>query len=94
MSTSTVIPVTDFRNSAREILEQVKLAPVIITQRSRPAAVIMDYETYRQREKRLEDLERAYDDLLLARAMETSEGFITPEDLFADYEEATGEDLH
>ncbi len=93
MNMINVIPVTDFRNSAKEILEQVKKAPIILTQRSRPAAVIIDYETYRRLEKRLEQLELAYDDLLLAHAMETSEGFVSAEELFTDYQEATGEDL-
>ncbi len=93
MNTSNIIPITDFRNSAKEILEQVKQAPVILTQRSRPAAVIVDYDAYRKLEKKLEQLQLAYDDLLLAHAKDTSEQFISVEELITDYEESTGQDL-
>ncbi len=83
-----VIPVTDFRSTARQVLEWVKQAPVILTQRSRPAAVVMDYEVYRAREERLEQLELALDNLTLAQARASAEDFISLDELVTDYEEA------
>ena len=90
MASVTIIPVTDFRNKIKEVLEQVKKAPVILTQRSRPAAVVVDYETYQEQAERLEELELKFDDLLLAQATHTSQGLVSLDELVADYEEKTG----
>jgi len=90
MASVTIVPVTDFRNKIKEVLEQVKKAPVILTQRSRPAAVVVDYETYQKQAERLEELELKFDDLLLAQAMHTSQGLVSLDEMVADYEEKTG----
>jgi len=90
MASVTIIPVTDFRNKIKEVLEQVKKAPVILTQRSRPAAVVVDYETYQEQAERLEELELKFEGLLLAQAMHTSQGLVSLDELVADYEEKTG----
>ncbi len=93
MVTVSVIPVTDFRNSAKDVLEKVKEGPIVLTQRSRPVAIVVDYETYREQEERLQALELALDDLRLLLAKESAEQFISANELFADYEDATGESL-
>jgi prevent-host-death family protein len=93
MASVTIVPITDFRNKIKEVLVQVKKAPVILTQRSRPAAVVVDYETYQEQTERLEELELKFDDLLLAQAMHTSQGLVSLDEMVADYEEKTGNKL-
>jgi prevent-host-death family protein len=93
MTSTQIVPVTDFRNKIKEILEQVKEAPVILTQRSHPAAVVMDYEAYREQMKMLEELELKLDDLLLAQAIRNSEELVPVDELFDDYKKASGHAL-
>jgi prevent-host-death family protein len=83
-----VIPITDFRKRARDILAKLKNDPVVLTQRSRPTAVLVDYETYNEREQRLEELEQALDSLMLSRAIDTAEEFVSIDELFADVDSA------
>ena len=47
-----IIPVTDLRQDAATVLRQVRSSkePVVITQRGRPAAVIMSAEAYERSE--------------------------------------------
>jgi prevent-host-death family protein len=87
MASVTIVPITDFRNKIKEVLDQVKKAPVILTQRSHPAAVVVDYDTYQEQAERLEELELKLDDLLLAQVMHTSQGLVSLDELLADYEE-------
>ncbi len=91
--TVNVIPITDFRKQSKDVLAKVREGPVVLTQRSRPAAVLVEYETYRQREERLEELELMMDDIILSRAIESAEEFVSLEELFADYESSGGENL-
>ncbi|MFZ0535122.1 MAG: type II toxin-antitoxin system prevent-host-death family antitoxin [Anaerolineales bacterium] len=90
MNTVQIVAVTDFRNKTKEVLHQAKEAPVILTQRSRPAAVVVDYDTYQAQIKLLEELELKLDDLLLAHAIQSSKELAPLEDLFEDYEKSTG----
>ena|SRR4030067_3270586 len=85
MNTVQIVAVTDFRKNAKEVLDQAKEAPVILTQRSRPAAVVIDYEAYQAQAKLLEELELKLDDILLAQARQSSEGVVPLEELFEDY---------
>ena len=43
-----IIPISDLQSGAKNVIEGVKSSknPVIITQRGRPAALIVDYESY------------------------------------------------
>lgn len=43
-----IIPITDLQAKAKRFIEQVRDTgeAIIITQRGRPAAVLLDYETY------------------------------------------------
>jgi prevent-host-death family protein len=93
MNTVQIVAVTDFRKNAREVLDQAKAAPVILTQRSRPAVVVVDYEAYQAQAKRLEELELKLDDMMLAQAMQSSEELVPLEELFEDYEKSTGSRL-
>jgi antitoxin YefM len=58
--TEDVRPVTDFRNHAAEILAQVKTTkrPVVITQKGKSAAVLMDAEHYERQQELLELLQK------------------------------------
>ena len=57
--TEDVIPVTDFRGKAAELLVKLKKTrrPLILTQRGRLAAVVEDVKEYETRLERLELLE-------------------------------------
>ena len=94
MNTVQIVAVTDFRNKTKQVLDQAKESPVILTQRSRPAAVVVDYDTYQAQVKLLEELELKLDDLLLAQAIKSSEELVPLEDLFKDYEKSTGNTLN
>jgi prevent-host-death family protein len=82
--------VTDFRNKTKEILEQVKVTPVILTQRSHPVAVVVDYDAYQTQSQLLEELKLKLDDLLLAQATNSSQELVSLEDMFDDHEKSTG----
>ena len=94
MTPVQIVPVTDFRNKTKEVLEQVKGAPVVLTQRSHPAAVVVDYDTYQAQVKLLEELELKLDDMLLAQVIQSSQELVPLDDLFAGYESHTGNKLH
>lgn len=82
--TSFILPVTDFRKEAKTALEKLHLASIILTQRSRPVAVLVDYNRYREQERRLEELELLLDDYTLNQAIDTATEFVTLDDLFAE----------
>jgi prevent-host-death family protein len=92
--TTFVMPVTDFRKEAKAVLEKLQETAVILTQRSRPVAVLVDYTNYREQQKRLEELELLLDDYALNQAIDTATEFVTLDDLFAEVisskEEAAG----
>jgi prevent-host-death family protein len=48
MAMEKIVPISDLQTSARKIVEGVKETrdPVIITQRGRPAALLVNYEDY------------------------------------------------
>jgi len=93
MNTVQIVAVTDFRNKTKQVLEQAKENPVILTQRSRPAAVVLNYATYQEQLKLLEELQLKLDDLLLAQAIQSSQELVTLEELLEDYEKSTGSTL-
>lgn len=43
-----ILPVSDLRVQAKEILKQVRKQPVVITQNGRPSAVLISYEEYNE----------------------------------------------
>jgi prevent-host-death family protein len=94
MNTVQIVAVTDFRNKTKEVLDQAKEAPVILTQRSRPAAVVVDYKAYQAQIKLLEELELRLDDLLLAQIIQSSEELVPLDEMLADYEKSTGNKLN
>ena len=58
--TEDIRPVTDFRNHAAEILAQVKTTkrPVVITQKGKSTAVLVDAEHYERQQELLELLQK------------------------------------
>ena len=81
------LPVTDFRSRAKETLDELHERPVVLTQRGRPSAILLDYESYRSLVARLDELELTVDGLLLERAQASAEEFISLDELFQGYEE-------
>jgi prevent-host-death family protein len=82
--TIQIVPITEFRKESKNILHGLNDTPVILTQRSRPVAVLIEYDKYQEQEERIRYLELMVDDLVLAHAIETAEDFVSVEDLFAD----------
>ncbi len=63
-----IIPVSDLRYKAKEILSQVADRPVVITQRGRAAAVLVDFDSYNEMARRLEVLEELRDEAVMLAA--------------------------
>jgi prevent-host-death family protein len=82
-----ILPISDLRTRARELLTRIKEEPVVITQRGRPQAVVVSYESYNEM---VEALEEARDALIIDRALATAGKFYSIEEALADYEAATG----
>ncbi len=55
---NTIIPISELQNQAKRIVESVKNTrdPVIITQRGRPAALLVNYEDYEGMVATLEEM--------------------------------------
>ena len=53
-----IIPISDLQNQAKKIVESVKKTrdPIIITQRGRPAALLVNYEDYEGMVATLEEM--------------------------------------
>ena len=90
-----VIPVSDLRYKAKEILSQAADRPVVITQRGRAVAVLVDFETYNQMAHRLEVLEELRDEAVMLAAQSRLEqlDFAGLEALTSLYEEKLAEKL-
>src|SRR5262245_12349014 len=52
-----VVPVSQLRDNHKQIFNQIAQGPIILAQRSRPAAVLVSVADWNAREKRLEILE-------------------------------------
>jgi prevent-host-death family protein len=65
-----VVPVSQLRGNHREIFNQLEKGPVILAQRSRPAAVLVSVADWNAREKRLEILEARLKYLEMRRQFE------------------------
>ena len=85
--TSMVIPITDFRKEAKNAINALKESAIVLTQRSRPVAVVVGYDQYLSEQKRIQDLEVAIDDYLLSRAIDSATDFVSLDDLFVAEEE-------
>ena len=56
----TIVPISDLQSQAKKIVERVKNTrdPVVITQRGRPAALLVNYEDYAGMVATLEEMSR------------------------------------
>ncbi len=90
-----IIPVSDLRYKAKEILSQVADRPVVITQRGRAAAVLVDFDSYNEMARRLEVLEELRDEavMLAAKARLEQMDFASLEALTDLYEKKLSEKL-
>ena len=78
--TEDVRPITDFRNHAAEILSQVRTTkrPVVITQKGKSAAILLDAEQYEKQQELLELLQK------IAKGVKAAEeGRLIPHEGFA-----------
>jgi prevent-host-death family protein len=55
----TIVPISDLRQDAAGVIKRAALSrePVFITQRGRPAAVMVDAQTYERTQRQLEILQ-------------------------------------
>ena len=88
-----VLPISDLRSKAKEVLQQVKKQPIVLTQRGRARAVLVDFDTYNRLVEQQAVLERALDGLLLQRAQETAQMYLPLDTLLRQHEDLFGEKL-
>ncbi|RLC56478.1 MAG: type II toxin-antitoxin system Phd/YefM family antitoxin [Chloroflexi bacterium] len=88
-----VLPISDLRYRAKEVLQRVKKQPIILTQRGRARAVLVDFDAYNRLIERQAALEGALDAFLLQRARETAQEYFPLETLLRQHEELFGEKL-
>jgi prevent-host-death family protein len=88
-----IVPITEFRNRARELLASLGDRPIVLTQRGRPAAVVLRYEDYESREEYVSRMEMERDRQLFLEAKATETEFVPLEEAFAEYERVTGYNL-
>ena len=88
-----IVPITEFRNRARELLASLENRPIVLTRRGRPAAVVLRYDDYEAREEYISRLEMERDRQLLLEAKATETEFVPLEEAFAEYERVTGYNL-
>jgi prevent-host-death family protein len=90
-----VIPISDFRYKTKDILKQSQEEPIILTQRGRATAVLINFDAYNQMATRLQALEDERDAALmqLAWAHKDEMEFVGVEALNALSLEKLGEPL-
>jgi prevent-host-death family protein len=76
-----IFTVSDLRYKTKEVFRKLKERPVVLTQRGRPRAVLVDYAAYAEMTERQEALETARDAFLLQRAQETAHAYLPFETL-------------
>lgn len=54
---SAIIGVAELRTKAAEVLKEIKRHNVILTRRSRPVGVIIDYDEYEKMQQMLDEIE-------------------------------------
>ena len=88
-----VVPFSDLRRRAREIIQALEEQPVILTLRGRPKAVLVDYEAFNQMVRQHQALSEALDAILLERAVESATGYRPLDDLLRQHKELFGESI-
>ncbi|NKQ34203.1 MAG: type II toxin-antitoxin system Phd/YefM family antitoxin [Chloroflexi bacterium] len=90
-----IIPVSDLRSNTKQTLALVKDEPVVLTQRGRATAVLLNIDAYNEMVQRLQRLEDFRDEAvaLLAQARMDSLEFVGPDALADLYQEKLEEDL-
>jgi prevent-host-death family protein len=54
------VTVTDLQNNAAKIIRDLRNGPVVVSQRGRRVAVIIDAETFAEIERKLKEIERKH----------------------------------
>lgn len=90
-----ILPVSDLRYKTKEILNQVGDEPVVLTQRGRATAVLINFDAYNEMARRLQALEEIRDEamMLLAQANAQKLEFVDIDALAELYQEQLGEVL-
>jgi prevent-host-death family protein len=80
-SSLPTVPVADLRTKMKDVLARVEDQPIVITQRGRPQAVLLDYDAYNEMVERLEILQDAQDVLAAAQAKQMPTEFVPVREL-------------
>lgn len=90
-----ILPVSDLRYKTKEILNQVGDEPVVLTQRGRATAVLINFDAYNEMVRRLQALEEIRDEamMLLAQVNAQKLEFVDIDALAELYQEQLGEVL-
>jgi prevent-host-death family protein len=90
-----VVPISDLRYETKDVLHQVAEGPVVLTQRGRATAVLVDFDTYNEMAQRLQRLEELRDEAvaIIAQANLDKMEFVGLDALDALYREKLGDEL-
>lgn len=90
-----ILPISDLRYKTKEILNQVGDEPVVLTQRGRATAVLINFDAYNEMVRRLQALEEIRDEamMLLAQVNAQKLEFVDIDALAELYQEQLGEVL-
>ncbi len=94
-----IIPFSDLRSRSKQVLEQLKGSPVVLTMRGRPSAVLIDYAAYNAMVQKQQMLEMALqqDQISkpsLAKAAEILLVDYTTDEELTAFTALDGEDFH
>ncbi|MFQ5436297.1 MAG: type II toxin-antitoxin system Phd/YefM family antitoxin [Anaerolineae bacterium] len=94
-----IIPFSDLRSRSKQVLEQLKGSPVVLTLRGRPSAVLIDYDAYKAMVQKQQMLEMALQQAQmpkpsLAEAAEMLLVDYTSDEELTAFTALDGEDFH
>jgi PHD/YefM family antitoxin component YafN of YafNO toxin-antitoxin module len=74
---TTLVGITNLRTEGRKMLKQLKVSRVILTDRNKPCAVVLDYEEYEKMRELIEMAEEGVDAIEIAKRKNRSKTFLT-----------------
>lgn len=76
---TTLLGITDLRTETREMLRALKHSRVILTERSVPRAVVLDYEDYQRTRDLIDMAEEGLDAITIEKRRRRGRKFLTHE---------------
>lgn len=74
---TTLVGITDLRTKAKKMIEALKDSRVVLTERSRPCAVVLDYKEFKRMQDLIELAEEGIDAIEIKKRRKKSPRFLT-----------------